>query len=179
MITDRGTYRWRMWGFTRRTVAETATPINHQPQITPHNDKNQNHPTHNQQTQTTPNPLVNRDNPIQHSRHQPGTNQPINQQPGHTDQDDPMIAQPGPVGITNNPIAPDQLQDTYLSPWGDQLQQPKPANIVCICLQNFGGWPTSAKHQKNDNIWHFANSAEIDMLLTTENNVAWHKLSKK
>jgi len=154
-----------MWGFTQQTIAETVTPINHQPQINPQNDRNQNYPTHYQQTQTTPNPPVNRDNPVQYSSHQPGTNQPINQQPSHTDQDDAMIAHQGPVGITNNPIKLDQLQDTYLLPWGDQLQQPKPANTIHICLQNFGGWPTLAKHQKNDNIQCFVNSAEIDVLL--------------
>jgi len=168
-----------MWGFTQQTIAETVTPINHQPQINPQNDRNQNYPTHYQQTQTTPNPLANRDNPVQHSSHQPGTNQPINQQPSHTDQDDPMIAHQGPVGITNNPIKLDQLQDTYLLPWGNQLQQPKPANTIHICLQNFGGWPTLAKHQKNDNIQCFVNSTEIDVLLKTENNVTWHKLLDK
>jgi len=34
-----------------------------------------------------------------------------------------------------------------------------------------------AKHPKNDNIQRFVNSAEVDVLLTTENNVAWHKLT--
>jgi len=32
---------------------------------------------------------------------------------------------------------------------------------------------------KKDNIQHFANSAEIDVFLMTENNIAWHKLSDK
>jgi len=34
----------------------------------------------------------------------------------------------------------------------------------------------SAKAQKNDNIRRFVNSAEVDIFLTTKNNVAWHKL---
>jgi len=148
MITERDTDCWRSWGFTRQTVAETVTPINHQLQTNPHNNGNQISPTHNQQMQITPNPPANRDNPVQHSRQQPGTNQPTNQQPDHTNQNDSTIAHQGPVGATNNPIEPDQLQDTYLLPWGDQLQQPKPPNTICICLQNFGGQPTSAKHQK-------------------------------
>jgi len=49
--------------------------------------------------------------------------------------------------------------------------------MIRICLQNFGGWPTSAKHPKNDNIQRFVNSAEVDVLLTMENNIAWHKLT--
>jgi len=33
-----------------------------------------------------------------------------------------------------------------------------------------------SKTTKNNNICHFINLAEIDIFLTTENNIAWHKL---
>jgi len=157
MIAERDIDHWRLWGFTQQIASETITPTHHQPQTNPHNNGNQLNPTHHQQPQTTTNPPANRNNPVQHIRQhirqQPGTTQPINQQSKETDQNNPPTAQQGPPGATNNPTKPNQLQDNYLLPWGNHLQQPKPLNTVHICLQNFGGgWPTSSKHKKNDNI---------------------------
>jgi len=73
-------------------------------------------------------------------------------------------------------LATDAIPDNYINPWGDHLETPKPPDTVQICLQNFGGWPKSIKNQKNNNIHWFVNTAEIDIFLTTENNLAWHKL---
>jgi len=78
--------------------------------------------------------------------------------------------------LANIPPAQHQPIDSYLNPWGNQLQLPKPLDTLQICLQNFGGWPQTAKQQRNNNIRGFVNLAEIDIFLTTENNIAWHKL---
>jgi len=36
--------------------------------------------------------------------------------------------------------------------------------------------PKAKNTKKNDNIHQFVNLAQIDIFLTTENNLAWHKL---
>jgi len=173
---------WRQWGFTRRTQPTIPNPTNHQPPqnqtsraTQPHGD--QNRPTENQyppaQGNGTPTTTTGSANtPTAQTNTQSQNNPPTLTHPDHT-------AAPAPNPVTNQPIKITQHHDSYLEPWGDQLQQPKPPNTIQICLQNFGGWPTSAKHQKNDNIRRFVNSAEVDVLLTTENNIAWHKLTAK
>jgi len=177
--------RWRQWGFTWRTQPETINPEPHQPQTNQAHMANQPNHDHNQITgnqhlqangdNETPNPAQTPSRsqiqprlPDQHKQNNPPT-------PPQTNKTATMAQAP----TTNIPTKTNPLQDSYLSPWGDQLQQPKQPNTIQICLQNFGGWPTSAKHHKNDNIRRFVNSAEADVLLTTENNITWHKLTAK
>jgi len=177
--------RWRQWGFTQRT---TSVPTNPAPHIT----RNTQATTANQQTEDlnqTPgnhNPQEESDNANPTPAQATGAPQTQSQQQAQYEPNNPLTptqnnntAEQVPTPSTDNPSDTGQQHDSYLEPWGDQFQQPKPPNTIRICLQNFGGWPTSAKHQKNDNIRRFVNSAEVDVLLTTENNIAWHKLTGK
>jgi len=68
--------------------------------------------------------------------HQRGTHQPN--------------SNPNQIPNPNQPINPEvgSGQDSYLEPWGDRLQQPKPSNTVRLCLQNFSRWPKTRKHKK-------------------------------
>jgi len=43
-----------------------------------------------------------------------------------------------------------------------------------LALQNFGGWPQWNNHKKNQIIRQYLNEKDIDIFLTTENNVVWH-----
>jgi len=177
-----GTLTAGEWGFTRHTQSTTPNPAPHQPQhnqatrvTQSYHDRHNTTDTHNRQTQAdrTQNIAPSCDStPIRHLDHR-GQNIPLTANP--TDH----LVTPAPNPGTTNYTDTNQANDSYLEPWGDPLQQPKPPNMIRICLQNFGGWPTSAKHQKNDNIRRFVNSAEVDVLITTENNIAWHKLTTK
>jgi len=172
---------WRHWGFLRCSLPETTTPALHPPRANP-TATNHTLPTNNSQqhTQVTTNPqailaywTTNRTQPT-------GTTPNTCRQQAQATIQHPTTVNgeaPDNASSTHQPNPNhNQPMDNYLSPWGDHLQQPKPPNTFQICLQSFGGWPTSAKVQKNDNIHHFVNSAEVDVFLTTENNVAWHKI---
>jgi len=154
---------WRQWGFHWQTC-------NNEPNPDPTQATNNPAPTSTITTwPSTTNganlatPAVNANNPRQNNAHN-GTQHPA--PPGETYHETPATTPP----------AQHQPLNSYLHPWGDQLQLPKPPDTLWICLQNFGGWPQAAKQQKNDNIRGFINLAEIDIFLTTENNIAWHKL---
>jgi len=179
---ERAANRWTLWGFHRQTQTDNTnqapqtltqqqqetTTINgntqhdHQQQAQMHTMENHSETTadhwqqpHNQTTATN-------NTTIWLNAHDSmNTNREI--------QELPLLPIPAPQTM-------DAISNPYINPWGDCLEQPKPSDMVQICLQNFGSWPKSRKHQKNDNIRRFVNSAEIDIFLTTENNLAWHKL---
>ena len=154
---------WRQWGFHRRTQNNETNPDHTQApnQPTPTPTTTTRPPTTNGANLAIP--VANANNTRQNNANN-GTQHPA--PPGATYHETPAPT----------PLAQHQTLDSYLNPWGDQLQLPKPPDTLRICLQNFGGWPQTTKQQKNDNIRGFVNSAEIDIFLTTENNIAWHKL---
>jgi len=172
---------WRQWGFLRHPIPETTALVLQNPlanpiatnQTTPPNTSQHHIPANTnlqanlaqwntnctQQLGMTPN--------TQRHQAQADIQNPITE--NGKAQDNSSVPQ---QANTN----PNQPLDNYLSPWCDHFQQPKPPNTFRICLQNFGGWPMSAKAQKNNNICCFVNSAEVSIFLTTENNMAWHKI---
>jgi len=142
---------WRQWGFFQHTQPETTTntpPHSHLLNLA----TNPNQPitltpswqTTNQavsNTQTTPTLLA------PNNRQQPSN---PSSSPWQTQNISRLPAPPTPPGNNWAPGNPIPIQDNYLEPWGNHLQQLKPPNTFCICLQNFGAWPTLAKQKKQE-----------------------------
>jgi len=77
------------------------------------------------------------------------------------------------IAITNTNTG-NTTPDPFYDPFGDHFQITKPTNTFQVALQNFGGWPQWASHEKKNNIRSCCADCQIDVLVTTENNVAWH-----
>jgi len=80
------------------------------------------------------------------------------------------------INVTNiNPTPIKPNTNSFYNSWGD-LPNPKPANMVHLALQNFGGWPQWNKNQKNETIQQYLNKKNIDIFIIMENNMAWHQI---
>jgi len=81
------------------------------------------------------------------------------------------------INVTNiNPTDTEPNTNSFYNSWGDTLPHPKPAGSVRLAMQNFGGWPQWNKNPKNEMIRQYLNEKNIDIFITMENNVAWHKI---
>jgi len=81
------------------------------------------------------------------------------------------------INVTNiNSIPTEPHTSSFYNSWGDTLSDPKLAGTVYLALQNFGRWPQWNKHQKNETIRQYLNEKNIDIFVTTENNMAWHRI---
>ncbi len=179
---QQATNRWTLWGFQRRTCTDNT---NQTPQPLPqqHSEPTAtNGNTHLNQHQLAPtftmaNHSATTENHQQQTNHQTtATNNNIRRiNPQNTTNPDREHHEPTALPILTQ-LAMDTISDNYINPWGDHMEIPKPSDTVQICLQNFGSWPKSTKNKKNNNIHQFVNLAEIDIFLTTENNLAWQKL---
>jgi len=79
-----------------------------------------------------------------------------------------------PPTSTENTIAGVHTKQSWhiLYQLGDKWTQ-----TVHLVLQNFGRWPQWNSHQKNQIIWQFLNDNNIDVFLTTKNNVVWNQIA--
>jgi len=144
---------WGHWGFLRRSLPETTAPALHPPRANS-TATNQTLPTNNSQqhTQATTNPQAIPAHWTTNQTQPTGTTPNTRRQQAQANIQHPTTVNGEAPNNASVPHQPNpnhnQPMDNYLSPWGDHLQQPKPPNTFQICLQNFGGWPTSAKAQK-------------------------------
>jgi len=151
--SGRDAEHWRHWGFLRRSLPETTPPALHSPRANS-TATNQTLPTNNSQqhTQATTNPQATLAHPTTNWTQPTGTTPYTCRQQAQANIQHPTTGNGKAPDIASVPHQPNpnhnQPMDNYLSPWGDHLQQPKPPNTFRIFLQNFGGWPTSAKVQK-------------------------------
>jgi len=180
--TNGATDRWRQWGFTRHTQPTIPNPTNHQPlqnqtfrATQPQDDRNR--PTKNQFPPAQGNGTsITTTGSANSPTAQPNT-QSQNNPPTLTHPDHMAALAPNPV--TNQTTEINQHHDSYLEPWGNQFHQPKPPNTIQICLQNFGGWPTSAQYQPWASVGRHAsqNSALCTKIAILANHVNnWHTL---
>jgi len=77
------------------------------------------------------------------------------------------------INVTDITLIPTKPNNnSFYNSWGDTLPDPKLARTVHLALQNFREWPQWNKHQKTK----YINEKDINIFVTMENNVAWHKI---